>query len=448
MQCNGDSSTGARVAMSYLQVISSLKRALQPAVTDVQVEFQLTSGFEDYQAPAKIPTIFKGDKIVVYGILKSKAASDAPLEAGVTGTATLKGRVSGVSISHSVSFSIPSPPSAGERQIGSLTGFEMPVLHHLASKSLLNDWSKGFGWSSTALTGERKQEMIQLSIESSVVCEHTAFVAYDVDQSQAIEGAIQVWDLTAAMAEQQQVAMQGYFGALGGGGGGGGHGRGGGVRYAYANVRAMSSSASPMKLVSKSRKKGSSRSAPLPPQMNVLCSSAPPPLAYDSAPPPPPGAPLAYDSAPPLARGTRAPPPPSGPAMPLQLQQRGVCIDEDSASDDEEEFCDMKRPKKNTSGSSVLSLLISFQQAAGFWLLEEVAKKIIKKEDVMKPPQGVAAEVWATVLALTYLDVFCAGQKDEWELIAMKAEFWLEGQSLQGVTLPSLRDTAKNLITK
>ena len=353
-----------------MQVISSLKRALQPAVTDVQVEFQLTSGFEDYQAPAKIPTIFKGDKIVVYGILKSKAASDAPLEAGVTGTATLKGRVSGVSISHSVSFSIPSPPSAGERQIGSLTGFEMPVLHHLASKSLLDDWSKGFGWSSTALTGERKQEMTQLSIESSVVCEHTAFVAYDVDQSQAIEGAIQVWDLTAAMAEQQQVAMQGYFG--------GGRSRGG-----FRDLRSS-------------------------PRYRLITLGK------------------------------------SASAMPQSKRYKGCSDDKDY--EEGSGICDMK-PKTST-GSNALSLLISFQQAAGFWLLEEVAKKIIKKEDVMKPPQGVAAEVWATVLALTYLDVFCAGQKDEWELIAMKAEFWLEGQSLQGVTLPSLRDTAKKLITK
>lgn len=391
---------------------------MQPAVTDVQVEFQLTSGFEDYQAPAKIPTIFKGDKIVVYGILKSRAASDAPLEAGVTGTATLKGRVSDVPISYSVSFSIPSPPSVGEGQIGSLTGFEMPVLHHLASKSLLNDWSKGYGWSSTALTGERKQEMIQLSIESSVVCEHTAFVAYDVDQSQAIEGAIQVWDLTAAMAEQQQ---EGYHGGRGGGGRGGGGGGGGGVYICMTRA-----SASPNKSTKKTRGR-QQKSAPL--LQNLISAGAPPP--------PPPGAPLSYAS-----------------AMDIPVL-KSRAISEDS-SDDEEDICDEKPQNtkrktakiRNTSGSNALSLLISFQQAAGFWSLEEVAKKIIKKEDVMKPPQGVAAEVWATVLALTYLDVFCAGQKDEWELIAMKAEFWLEGQSLQGITLASLKDTAKKLITK
>ena len=39
------------------QVIASLKRALQPSVTDLEVDFQLTSSFEAFQAPAKIPTI-------------------------------------------------------------------------------------------------------------------------------------------------------------------------------------------------------------------------------------------------------------------------------------------------------------------------------------------------------------------------------------------------------
>ena len=184
-----------------MQVIRSLKQALQPSVTDVEVEFQLPPGFEAFRTPAKIPAIFKGNKIVVYGILKRKAASDALLEAGVTGTATLKGQILSEPINHSVSFEISPPPLFGDKEFGSQTGFEMPVVHHLAAKSLLSDWSNGLGWSSTALTDERK---LKLSIESSVISEHTAFIAFNEDQDEPIEGAVKVWDLTASMARQEQ----------------------------------------------------------------------------------------------------------------------------------------------------------------------------------------------------------------------------------------------------
>ena len=180
--------------------MKSLKRALQPCVTNVDVDFKLTPGFEVLRAPAKIPSIFKGDKIVVYGIFKSKATSN---DRELTGTATIKGQISDIPIADSVTFKIPPPTSAGEKVVNSSTEFEMPVVHHLAAKSLLSDWSKGLGWSSTALTPERKQKMIELSIESNIISEHTAFVAYDVDQSQPIEGAMQVWDLTASAAKSQ-----------------------------------------------------------------------------------------------------------------------------------------------------------------------------------------------------------------------------------------------------
>ena len=38
--------------------------------------------------------------------------------------------------------------------------------------------------------------------------------------------------------------------------------------------------------------------------------------------------------------------------------------------------------------------------------------------------------MWATMLALVKLETEYAGQKDEWELVAMKAEMWLQAQPL------------------
>ena len=399
----------------------------------MEVDFQLTSGFKAFQAPAKIPTIFKGDKIVVYGIFKSKATSDAPLEAGLTGTATIKGQILDSPITDSIMFEVPPPPTAGEKEGGSLTGFEIPVVHHLAAKSLLSDWSNGLGWSATALTDERKQEMIKLSIESSVVSEHTAFVAYDVDQSQPIKGAMQVWDLTASMAEQSVYHQLSSFG-------GGGGGRGGAM---------MKARSAPMKKMKS--KKGTFTSGPpppppggarfcsagLPPSAPMLMGSGPPPPPMAmSCPPPPPMAlsglqpVLKGRSGPPeLARDCAAAPPPAA----MQFQTRSA-------------FRMQAAVKPSSGETDALTLLVSLQQAAGYWSLKAVADKIIKKKGAMDPPQGVSTEVWATILALIFLEVRCAAQKDEWELIAMKAEAWLATQTFSEITLPSLQEKAKEIL--
>lgn len=65
----------------------------------------------------------------------------------------------------------------------------------------------------------------------------------------------------------------------------------------------------------------------------------------------------------------------------------------------------------------------------------------------MDLPHGASTEVWATILALVFLEICCVGQKDEWELIAVKAEAWLEGQALRGVSLASLREKARDIVT-
>ena len=53
-------------------------------------------------------------------------------------------------------------------------------------------------------------------------------------------------------------------------------------------------------------------------------------------------------------------------------------------------------------------------------------------------------DVWATCLALAYLNVALAGSKDSWLLVANKAEKWLLSKSL--VNLAELRGEAEKLV--
>ena len=230
-------------------MISSLKRALQPSVTDLSLEFKVPPSVEVQQAPARLPTVFNGDKTVIYGVFKPKVSSD--LSCDVSCEAVLRGSVLGKPIVHHLSFQVPMTPQSGGGGGGiEGGGGDIPLVHHLAAKSLIADWQGGEGLSGLSAT-ERKEAMVRLSVESSVVSQHTAYVLVDEGQSVPIQGAIKTWDITAeptphfwragfGVPQPQPLPAAGYnspfggaafcggglFGQSSGGSGGGGGGGG------------------------------------------------------------------------------------------------------------------------------------------------------------------------------------------------------------------------------
>ena len=49
----------------YLQVINTLKCALQPAISDVNIAWDLAKGWTVHQIPSSLPPLFSGDRLVV-----------------------------------------------------------------------------------------------------------------------------------------------------------------------------------------------------------------------------------------------------------------------------------------------------------------------------------------------------------------------------------------------
>ena len=453
-------------------------------MTDLEVSFDVTSGFDALEAPDKLPTIFNGDKTVIYGIFRSKAASDQPLEAGVSGTATLKGKVLGVSFEYTIPFEIPPPSGSPD-----LDYFQMPIVHHLAAKSLIRDWEHKEGWASTASEGECKKEIIRVSIESSVVSAHTAYIAVDEEYAMPIEGAIQMWDLNAAMAASEG----GGFGF-----GGGGMFFGGPPVPASARI-ARAAPASGMLFGGPPQPQyamqcfassstfgggggssliGGSFGAPPPPPGGMLGGPPPPTMMSFGAPPPPgnvdllggpppPPAPsmMSFGAPPPppptggvrpsFARNTSsfgAPPPPAfgaGPPPPADNLDLFNFKSSVQAAPLISRSVMEKGPglgaTRFQSASNELTQLISLQQAEGFWNLDKVSS--FMKKTISSPISGVGPAVWATVIALVLLESRFPQQQDEWELVAMKAETWLSMQSLPaGFDVQKLKKEAKKLI--
>jgi len=97
--------------------------------------------------------------------------------------------------------------------------------------------------------------------------------------------------------------------------------------------------------------------------------------------------------------------------------------------------------------------MISLQHAEGNWqfytALATVLAKPLEKLESSCPVSCKSSirEVWATILALVFLETVCGSQKDEWELVAFKAEEWLQGQPLpSGVDMTTLKEVARKSI--
>ena len=156
-----------------LQVIRSLKRALQPAVTEVSVQFKVPKEYDVLQCPQNLPPVFNGEKLVTYGIFKSTSDPKERVDC----SAVLKGNVLGNLQEYEVLFTLE--PSEAP---------SLATAHHLAAKALITDWEN---------TGKDKMSIVKLSVEASVISSHTAFIAIDEESSEPIPGAMKTYDIIA-----------------------------------------------------------------------------------------------------------------------------------------------------------------------------------------------------------------------------------------------------------
>ncbi|XP_043914789.1 von Willebrand factor A domain-containing protein 5A-like [Protopterus annectens] len=93
----------------------------------------------------------------------------------------------------------------------------------------------------------------------------------------------------------------------------------------------------------------------------------------------------------------------------------------------------MRKRTTNSEQSSPVVKLISLQNADGSWKLDKEFAALMalsEKELSSKiPKQEIDNSVWATVLAIVWLDAFGAEQKDECELLVEKALTWVKGHA-------------------
>ena len=132
--------------------------------------------------PEKIPSIYNGEKTVIYGLLMEKSEQKGK---DVKCKATLTGDI----IGKKFKFHIPFELTEGE-----LGEADVSVIHQLAVKGMIQEWQDDEG----PYEQKHKKEIIELSTDASVVSKYTAYIAVDVAQNKPVSGSMQSYELTAA----------------------------------------------------------------------------------------------------------------------------------------------------------------------------------------------------------------------------------------------------------
>ena len=149
-----------------------LKQALQPSIHNVSVEWKVPSA-DLSQTPTKIPLVFAGSRLVVFGVPKLTSSSK---DMCVDCEAILHYQQGKERKSLSVHFTLS--PSKKEDVAGDVDAYP---IHRLAGKQLLQEVAKK----------NNKEELVRVSLETGVVCEETAFVAVAEDGEEAVTGALE-----------------------------------------------------------------------------------------------------------------------------------------------------------------------------------------------------------------------------------------------------------------
>ena len=379
-------------------MIRSLKRALQPAVTDVVVKFKVPPEFEVLQSPQNIPPIFNGEKLVIYGIMRPKTI----LTFYASGLATLKVSMLGASIEHTISFNIDSAPS------------EFPTVHHLAGKALIKDWERG---------NRRMEDIVELSKEMGVVSSHTAYIAVDEGNKDPVRGPMKTRDVVVRN-----------------------EGSGGGAHYMSPQVddviRLLRAHTRHILQSGETLEELSAQACALSQLALRFQSSAVRPKKSDD---------FLFGSSNLSGHTSRSSSPPE--AMCLPFETMATCrlslpADSDCPTSPLSPVSQCA-PKPQTS----LSALVTLQQANGSWCLDDsLAHQLGKRRSELEGPcpvkcVGMMAAVWATVLALCVMQTRHQDKQEEWKLVVGKAEVWLKRQVLpSGLTMDQLHAAARKCI--
>ncbi|GAB5577198.1 von Willebrand factor A domain-containing protein 5A isoform X1 [Prionailurus iriomotensis] len=156
------------------KALRALKHALQPAVEDVSVNWDLPRGLSAKTLSPEQTVLYKGQRLIVYAQL----TGTMPPEEG-TGEVCLNYTLQGKSCENKVTFSLQ--PKLDDNF----------TIHRLAAKAFLQSMDIGFG----ETPAKTKKDVLKVSIDCGVISSHTAFIAINKDVNKPVQGPLACRDI-------------------------------------------------------------------------------------------------------------------------------------------------------------------------------------------------------------------------------------------------------------
>lgn len=358
------------------------------------------------QSPAAIPHIYSGSRVIVYGVLSdsispTKVTIRAKTDAG-----------------DKLELVVPVMPvvstNLGKVKTGS-TG--IPLIHTLSARKLLADLEEGKDASDTPAVIRAK--MVRLGIMYNLASKYTSFFAAESDTFETA---------TKDKRQKKHILIPTRLD------------RGGGQEVLIDQTEsfALPSPAPPVPSADKRR----ARFGSLMPKFffkSGLQAQAPVLASKPSLPSVP-----IYSLAPVAKEGYSCQ---AAPSALLDFTDRQIVnADREIVNADEEKVKEEEEDRAliidalPESKEERRAKLVRFQAFNGSFSSSSVVCMLLGLK-TFSPPHGVADTVWATSIALAWLQRECADEKDEWEVIAAKAEAFVHG-SVNGEVLLSLQSAA------
>ncbi|KAK9520576.1 hypothetical protein VZT92_020452 [Zoarces viviparus] len=350
------------------KVMQSLRFALQPAVVDISVTWDLPKGVSVTALSPPITALFQGQRSLVYAQLTGQSSEASE------GCVTVKYSLAGHPSQNQLHFSLRPAEDTG------LT------VHRLAARTLIRSLEmEERECEEEEDGGVKKKKVVELSVQSGVSSAFTAFIAVNKGNSEAIQGPLVRRNVPTPM------------------------------RMSFGMLQNMSCDA-PVRNTCMSRVKGGASRNVFSNMKKKLVASMKP------------------------QKNSRTLHRCSSSLSPMSLSRKH---DDSEECDDDDDLmyggtgfeinphlCNLSHLPKQPPRDPLLQL-VSLQKASGCWVLDPDLAAALGKtsKEVEKPkPASVNQDVWATILALTWLHGFKMDAQEEWELLAMKAVSWLRAQ--------------------
>uniref|UniRef100_W5MMN6 von Willebrand factor A domain containing 5A n=1 Tax=Lepisosteus oculatus TaxID=7918 RepID=W5MMN6_LEPOC len=155
------------------KVMQSLRFALQPAVREISVRWDVPSGLEVSSLSPPLKALFQGQRALLYAQLKGQCDHSAE------GSVLLEYKLGDEPYKSKLSFSLKPDKENG------LT------IHRLGARSLLRSLER----EEREQEGEEEKKAVrkratELSTQSGVVCSHTAFIGVNKENKQPVQGPV------------------------------------------------------------------------------------------------------------------------------------------------------------------------------------------------------------------------------------------------------------------